>query len=371
MWVLVRIGFALVVFLTRALWRRRGIERASVYADTRQVLSTDRRTVGPRGDRVEIIARLFWGLEVRTPLVFSLHRESRWDRAVKWLGLVRELQTGDEAFDRDVYVAGDHPALHRLLAENARLRAAIRGLLAKSAARIFCDGRILWVESADLAHASSEDLRTLHGIAGILQRNGPPRGRWFLDRFLWTAVLVEALAWSAALYGTPGAIELLYRTEVLGEGRAFFDYWAVARPGLVAAGGAWAVLLGLAVLLLRGSSRGRRVLAECVVVLSLGLPLSGVQAVVDFNASRDTAPPRVHEYRVAAKLERAKGDSRPGWWTGRRLVLEPVTAGAPRFAGAYPVSREVFAGTPVGGRVRFTVRTGRLGIPWISSRERP
>lgn len=370
MWVLIRLGFAALVFLARALWRRQGVERANVYADTRQVLFTKRKTVGPRGDRHEIIAKIFWGLEVKTPLVFSLHRESRGDRVAKWLGLVSELQTGDEEFDGQIYVAGDHPVLHRLLTENARLRAAIRSLMARTAARVFCDGRILWVESAELSHASAEDLRTLHGIVGILRQQAPARGHWLFDRFLWTAILVEALVWSLALYGAPTLIEMLYRENVLGQGRMYFDYWALAKPGLLAAGAAFAAVFGLVVVLLRGSSRGHRVLAECGVVLVLGLPLSGTQAVADFNRSRDTAPPQVHEYRVAKKEERSRRSSKPGWWSGHRLHLEPITAGAPRFAGAYPVSREVFARTREGARMSFSVRTGRLGIPWIDLPDR-
>mgnify|MGYP006172040357 CR=1 FL=1 len=45
--------------------------------------------------------------------------------------------------------------------------AGIGAAMARTAARVFCDGRILWVESADLSHASTEDLRTLHGIIGM------------------------------------------------------------------------------------------------------------------------------------------------------------------------------------------------------------
>lgn len=365
MWVLLRFGFAGLVFLFRFLWRRQGVEKSSVYADTRQVLFTERKTVGGKGDRHEIIAKIYWGLEFRTPLMFSFQRETRLDRALKWLGLATELQTGDAEFDRRIYVEGDHPALHRLLRENARLRAALLALMARTAARIFSDGRHLWVESAELAYASAEDLRTLHGIMGHLRSAEPPRAHWFFDRFLWTAVFLEALVWSVALYGVPGLIETLHREITLGHGRMYFDLWALARPGLLLAGAAFVVLAGLTVLLLRGSSRGRRVLAECLVVLVLGLPVAGIQAVDDYNRSRDSAPAAVHEYRVVAKEER-----RHRRRTSYLLRLEPATAGAPGFAAAYPVRPDVYANSRVGGSLRFTVRTGRFGLPWIEHPDR-
>jgi len=299
MWILIRFGFVAFLFLVRMVWRRQGVEQRTLYGEYPRVLLTKSKNVGSGADRQSVLTKLFWGLEVRTPLVFSLHHETSWDRVVKWFGLAREVQTGDAEFDREVYVTGDHPALHRLLAENPRLRGAIRQLLARTARRIFSDGHRLWVDSAELSHASNEELQTLAMIAGILRREGPP-GRWVFDRFLWTAMLVEVLVWSVAFYGAPGVIEQLHRWYVLGQGPEYFDLWALAKAGLIAAGVALAGMSVLVVLLLRGSSRGHRVLAECFLVMLFGLPFAGIQAVADFNRSRDQAAPQMQEYRIAA-----------------------------------------------------------------------
>lgn len=370
MWVLIRFAFAGLVFLTRLVWRRQGVEQASVYADTRRLLYQKRKTEGPRGYREKVVVKIFWGLEVKTPLVFSLHRETGWDRAVKWLGLVREVQTGDAEFDRRIYVQGDHPALHRLLVEDARLRADLGALMARSAARIFCDGRALWVESAKLEHASSDDLRTLYRIVGAIRQHGPQPGSWLFDRFLWTAIGLEALVWSLALYGAPALVELMHSGHVLRHGQMYFDEWSLVRTGLLAAGAAFVGVFGLALVLMRGSSRGHRVLAECFAVLLFGLPLSGITAVSDYNRSRDTAPAQIHEYQVTKKEERSRRSTKPGWWTGYRLWLEPRTAGAPRFAGAYSVRAEEYRARREGDSLQFVVRTGRLGVPWIDHPDR-
>jgi len=50
MWVLVRIGFAGLVFLFRALWRRQGIDKSVIYRDTR-LLTFRYETSGSEGNR--------------------------------------------------------------------------------------------------------------------------------------------------------------------------------------------------------------------------------------------------------------------------------------------------------------------------------
>ncbi|HUR57497.1 MAG TPA: hypothetical protein VM029_07295, partial [Opitutaceae bacterium] len=121
MWVLARFGFAGLVFLFRVFWRRQGVERSALYRDTRRVILTKKSKVGDG-------LKVWWGLALKTPLVFAMTRESAWDRVFKFLGVSTELQTGDEEFDRKIYVAGDHPALHRLLSEDPALRQRVLAL---------------------------------------------------------------------------------------------------------------------------------------------------------------------------------------------------------------------------------------------------
>ncbi|AOS43336.1 hypothetical protein Verru16b_00379 [Lacunisphaera limnophila] len=370
MWVLIRFAFAAVVFVTRLLWRRQGVEQSSVFADTRQVLFTKSKTVGRGRNRHKELVKLYWGLECPTTLVFSLRTESGVDRFLKAMGLTMEVETGDEAFDRRVFVEGDHPTLQRLLEEDTGFRTAVSTLMARDAARIFSDGRHLWVESAKLEHAAREDLQTLHRIVGVLRRAEREAGPRRFDRFLWTAIGVEALVWSVALYGVPGLVEVLHREIALGHGRMYFDPWALVEPGLRVAVGAFVALLGVVVGLLRGSSRGRRVMAECGLVLLIGLPLSGIQVVDDYNRSRDAAPVAVHEYRVTAKEERTHRRRRGGRSTTYVLHLEPMTPGAPAFTYAYPVRFEQYQKARVGGREFFRVRTGRMHLPWIEHPDR-
>ncbi len=368
MWVLARFGFAALVFLFRALWRRQGVDESVLYRDTRRVTLAKYTSTGARGNEQRVISKIHWGLAFKTPLVFTLTRERWWDRVCKFLGVATELQTGDEGFDRKIYVAGDHPALHQLLAGDARLRERIVGLFVRGAVRIFSDGRHLWVEWTEPAYPSDRNLDELHGVYVALKDVGPLRGHWLLDSFLWKAIAVEALVWSVALYGAPAYVETLYREYVRGEGQRYPDLWALARPGLALAGAAFVGIFGLIVLFLRGSSRGHRILVESFAVLAIGLPLSAMEVVSDYNLSRTSSAPREFEYRVVAK-----------WDTERQmrtlnevmrlqsyyLWLTPISNGAPVVRPFLRVTASVYAGAKKGGTMRITVQSGRLEIPSI------
>lgn len=360
MWVLARFAFLGLVFLYRACWRRQGVDQSTLYRGTRRVTFT-------KNDK------LYWGLEFKTPLIFTLTREDGWDRGWKFFGLTTELQTGDRAFDQTVYVAGDHPALHRLLAGEAELRRRIVGLFDRGARRIFSDGAHLWVEPTESAHASDQDLAELLGIRGVLQRGEPSGYRWFSDPFLLKAIAVEALVWTVALYGAPAQIEQLYRSHVLGEEQHFLDLWTLLRPSLLLAAGVFVALMGLVVVVLRGSSRGHRVILEGALVLGICLPLSGLQAITDYSRAQYLSAPRQDVYRVIGKWNTGiKWRNRDNW---RRpsyyLILEPRTDGAPLVQPYLKVNSSDYYDAKEGGAVKITSRVGRLNIPWLVRLEVP
>lgn len=67
----------------------------------------------------------------------------------------------------------------------------------------------------------------------------------------------------------------------------YFDWRALMKPGLALAASVFVALFGLIV---------------------LGVPLSGMQAISDFNISRDESAPREFEYRIVEKIRpRATG----------------------------------------------------------------
>ena len=366
MWVLVRIGFAGLVFIFRALWRRQGIDKSVIYRDTRRLTAATYETTGTKGNRSRVISKVSWGLALETPLVFSLSRESGWDRVSKLLGLASELETGDADFDRKVYVTCDEPALHRLLAENARVRQIIVGLLARGALRVFSDGHGLWVEGAQPEYPSDRELAELYEVYVAVRDGGPARRRWWADSFLWKAVGIEALVWSVALYGMPAALEKLHREFVGGEGQRHLNEWALVYPSLWLAGALLLGLMGLILVLMHGSSRGHRIVAESVAVLVFGLPSTAMEATSDFNIAYDRSEARVDDYRVVEKLDTHSRRSRDGSNSGSYyLKLEPLADEAPGVEEKLRVAAGTYGLAQPGGIVRITSRAGRLEVPWI------
>ena len=359
MWIIARYVFLGLVFLFRAFWRRQGVDQSVLYRGTRRVTFQKKD-------------KIYWGLELNTSLIFALTRESWQDRVGKFFGVATELQTGDAAFDKKVYVAGDHPALHALLAEDAEVRRRIVGLFDRGAKRIFADGRNLWVEPLEPAHASDQDLAELNGVCGALKRVEPAGRRWFSDPFLVKAIAVEALIWTLALYGAPALVEQLYRSYVLGEEQRYLDLWALVRPSLMLAGGLFVGLMGLIIVFLRGSSRGHRIILESAFVLGLGLPLSSIQMIADYNMEHDVSAPRLDMYRVVGNWDtRTKGVNRRRTRAQHFLVLKPLTEGAPRVWPHLKVSTENYLRAPKGAVVKITTRAGRLNIPWLVRLEVP
>jgi hypothetical protein len=351
MWVIARFVFLGLVFLFRAFWRRQGVDQSVLYRGTRRV-SFEKKD------------KIYWGLEWKTPLIFELTAESGWDRVNKFFGVATELKTGDATFDRKVYVASDHPELHRLLTEDAALRRGIVALFNRGAKRIYSDGRHLWVEPTELAHASDQDLAELHGIWVVLQGTDLAHSHRLLDPFLGKAIAVEALIWSVALYFAPGQVEQLYRSYVLGAEQRCLDLSALERSGLIFAAGAFVGLMGLIILFLRGSSRGHRLMLESVAVLGFSLSLSGSQVISDYSHAHYIAAPRMDFYRVTARWKEG-GEGRDRSAPRYYLTLEALSDGAPHVRPSLRVSGKNYYDVQKGGVVKIISQLGRLNIPWL------
>ncbi len=85
--------------------------------------------------------------------IFTLSREGITDRIAKQVRLSEEFQTGDPAFDREMYVASESPTFARMLSESPERRRAVRDIFANGVTTIEqADG----VLSAVWAGASSQ-----------------------------------------------------------------------------------------------------------------------------------------------------------------------------------------------------------------------
>lgn len=351
MWIVLRFLTVIGVYLWKFFWRRQGFEPAGEFQGVpraRKVITHKRRFV-----------RAYHGLVYDGPLRFQFSAEGRMDSFFKGLGLAAEQVTGDRKFDDEVYITCDQSALGDLLRRDHEVRAAVLLLIEMRVKRVFSDGAHVWVETANEGH-ESEVLPLLHDLRQALVKTdfSQPEGR--RDTFFWKALAVESLAWSLACYGLPGFIELAVHRNTL-----YPDPWAVFQAGLLCSLLVLVGLVALIVMLLRGSSRGHRIIVEGLLLLLVGVPLSTVQAVSDINIQADNAPPVLVESQVVDKRIKVRRRGRRRTSTHYYLDLRATQPRAVN--GSIEVEASIHTAARQGGKVVITIHEGRLGFPWIES----
>lgn len=303
--------------------------------------------------------------EVELPIrpVFKLCRESRVDKFFKTLGLSEEIQSGDAAFDDLIYIMSDSAAFSHEVRQDARTRELITSLFQEGARSVEADSKSLWIKGkGDLS--ANENIQRL---AIQLKKQLADIDRHFVtstfDPFVAKAVAIEALIWSLAAYAASGFFQWTITPEDV-----HLDQMALFRKGLWYGAGAAIILLVLVVALLRGSSRGHRVLVESALVLGLSLPIGGVGVVSDINTNFDKSQPVFVERTIYGTEKRKHTGRRGRTWYSYHLFLAP-----PEQEEVIPVPSNVqipaedFSVAYKGGRVRIEIGRGRLRLPWIRS----
>lgn len=353
MWLLLRLLTSLGIYLWRFFWRKQDYDDLDSY----QGVTCARKIVTNKNQ----FQKAYHGMEYSGPLRFQFTREKGWDRYFKDLGLAVEQQTGDRKFDEDIYITCDQAALGEMLRTNHTVRAVVLLLFDSGVERIFSDGAFIWAEfhreayTVGSIHELLHDLRT--GLLGI----SATKPSSALDQFFWRAVAVESLAWSIALYGVPGFAQFMIERNTL-----YLDAWALISAGLLASLAVFAVLFATIVGLLRGSSRGHRIIVESFLVLLPGIPLSTVQAVSDLNIALDDTTPMVMESMVYDKRVEVKR-SRRRTTTYYYLHLQAATTGPNSVNGSIEVEPSIYYAAQKGRPVTLTMRQGKLGYPWLET----
>jgi hypothetical protein len=356
MWLVLRILTLVAVYLWKFFWRQQGGHPAGLQRDVVRV----KREVRGKGGR---FVRDYHGLEYSGPLRFRVTEEGGLDSFFKGLGLAVEQQTGDAEFDRGFYLTCDQPALGETLRQHDDARKAVARIFRNGAKGIFTDGVHLWAEIAKEDHDLSEILEDLYTLRAALLKVDPNSHRSRLDAFFWKAVAVESLAWSIACYGLPGFAELAWNRNTL-----YLDAGGLFFRGLQYSLVVFAALFGLIVVLLRGSSRGHRIIIESFLVLAVGIPLSTVQGLSDANINLDDSPPLISEHEVTGKYIRKVRRRKGGTSYHYHLRLRPVVDGPLAGKGDIEVEPGIYNTVPDrDGRIEVWTHPGWAGLPWIES----
>ncbi|MEJ7600340.1 MAG: hypothetical protein WKG01_20690 [Kofleriaceae bacterium] len=354
MWIVIRLILAAIGFAIRRLRRASPFSEAGRFEGAPYSEQLHKAKNAVRGFTI--------GMQRASPTWVRLHAESAIDRICKWLGISNELQTGDTRFDTMVYVTCDHPHVHALLRDSLPLRAAILAAFDDNYQWIRFDGQSVQMRRNATTEPKRRDLALLKAVADAsegLEADPPPR---LADPFLWKALVVEGVIWSLLGYAIGAFIESRVHTE---------DYhlWhgQVVKAGMIVAVAAFAILLGIIALWMRGSSRGHRVIVESAIVLVLGLPISAIQLVGDTNRALD-GEPAIPAVRKLETCEQRKHHKKHGYYYTYHLWL----ASTPELEGPR-LPRVIEVPERMCGRdqatVRFEIGPGRWGIPWYRTIE--
>jgi hypothetical protein len=338
MWILFRIAIVLVIFAARYVGPVFRPKAAGSHAGQPWYKKVRKK----RGKIVSFRV----GMPLKVPFVFRLQRESSSDRWFKKMGLAHEFQTGDATFDEAVYIACDHPALHRVLKENASAREQIESILDGGYSRVSGDGQALWLECSSTEEPGSADLERLAPLRAALSKLNPAL-RFYRDPYDRRVAAVEAVTWSIFGYAAAGFYPYFFDVQDI-----YVDSLPLLLPGFGVGIGMLVAVLGVIATFLSGSSRGSRILIESSIALVLAAPVAGMVLLDDVNRGLDRSQSTVETWNVVGK-----------WRISRRspYVLTLVNAGTAR---DLRVENAVYSRAEKGSLVRLEIARGWMGFPW-------
>jgi hypothetical protein len=287
----------------------------------------------------------------------AVSSETGFERFGKRLGLSREVQTGDEAFDRQAYIDTALPeaAVHEI-AGRAGFRRGVLSLLESGfAVELGAEGLSATRDSEILQDLDPDRVRPALQAAALAVaelKNLDPR--WLAHRSPRWPMVVSVTALLAAATG-------LYAFTTAATGTRIPLGSELQNLGLLWGLGACVVAVPVLVLLLRGRSDAFQHLIASGLGLLFALPLWAGTGAVIVNAGFDDSPPVVRKTSVVTKEEqKARGVIRrvhAYYIRVQSWSAQPV----PRLE----ITKSLYTPLQRGAPVEVVTRRGFLGREWV------
>jgi hypothetical protein len=363
MWFLFGFITLTVACISSLIWRRtvswHGESKSAQGISYEYEASTTKRKV--RLIRVGVACGLNYSL--------SLKPEGTLDRWSKSIGLTKECQTGDHAFDDAIYVLSDDLAFHRRLQLDADLRSNILRLekacddVGKLKAIHVYKGRI-WVvvdpdtRDQDKAEAAGQNLvAALNHLAGDFAEK-PVAGGEARDPFPFRAACMLAISTGLAINGGIGLAR-----AYPGDFPYMLNYFMPLPWALLLGGASILALICFAVWFMGRSSRTHLVLVELLLVGSFGAIASAYMELRDYNMEFDASPPNVHRATVTEKYETYTRRRRGG--KTRHCHIAMLGWPSETMATRREMSCDFYARVQVGTELDIRLHSGALGWGWV------
>jgi hypothetical protein len=328
-------------------------------ASLRLTLPIEPHVTGSRGERGAY--RETGRRRVAGKLSVLLRRETSLDRFGKRIGLNREHQTGDQAFDRDIYIESDASTedLATLL-EDGATRAAVQQILGAGfqSVALFAGASSLEAALSPITSASLAQMESVAGKLAQIADNLPgfdrdPVGR---DASVRTAIAILAGIVSAFAF-------VIFAALAIGQHPLVHD-GPIGKCFAIGLAG-WLLVCAATFFVVRGKSDALRAFLSVFFTQVFAVPALVVGLGAGLNGWLDDGAPTVHEARVLAQWITTSKNNKT--YHVRVASFHPDD---PRDV-ELTVSSGIFMRVPVGRDVLVTTRPGWLGWEWITSVKEP
>jgi len=357
MWVIIKILVVLISFVYRLFAKSSFDESDAINVEGVKLNEQTSKNKNGAITSTSFVAKL------ESNFIFKLTKESFFDRWMKSLGIAAEIQSGDLRFDDHIYIASDNQEFMQQLCMNQEARKLIIEQFNSGCNFIKSDGHTIEV---DYSGDSTGDIELKKKFSSfckhVFKIKLMPRA--FIDTFSIKVLVLEAIVWSIATYAILGFIEFyINRDDVhLSEMGVFIQ-------GLWVGLGLAIALIIFIIMLLRGSSRGHRVIVESMLVLGFSLPLGGYNLVSDLNRKMDESATTFVEAKIVNKYERKHRRRRSSYYTYHIQIDTPFTTDPYHVSRDLNVVKAVYDQAKPGHIITIGIGPGWLHHPWYKSFE--
>jgi len=233
--------------------------------------------------------------------MFTVTKESKFDRFFKKMNICTEISTQDPDFDNNFFIATDTIPFTRTFLENARSRQAIQTLFNLGFNHLKHDGKNLIATWNNYPRHTQMEVATMESAVAalsapyeILPQIATLEAQDFQSGWRFKRIFTFVFTIGIAVTGLLTMVLMLTQYAPLDSGKMFLNSLKFSIPFFI-------FFLWNAVQLLKGHSTSHRLLIAVFFIALVGFPLAGFGYTGFLNGIMDKNPAAVHTVTVTEK----------------------------------------------------------------------